>query len=144
MDRCETFRNCGTIISLWFLKVLHLYTIPCGFYEPPNEQNRMCELCTFSQIRSHMGIVLSIAIGLPYDHCSKACTVDKNRAALVQMLHSYIVALMLALYSIMKNIVMNISLHRWPIRVLVIGVRPICQHNFWNNRMLKEPRIMLE
>ena len=25
-----------------------------------------------------------------------------------------------------------------------IGVRPICQHNFGNNRMLKEPRIMLE
>ena len=26
----------------------------------------------------------------------------------------------------------------------VLGVRPICQHNFGNNRMLKEPRIMLE
>ena len=25
-----------------------------------------------------------------------------------------------------------------------VGVRPICQHNFGNNRMLKEPRIMLE
>ena len=25
-----------------------------------------------------------------------------------------------------------------------IGVRPICQRNFGNNRMLKEPRIMLE
>ena len=25
-----------------------------------------------------------------------------------------------------------------------LGVRPICQHNFGNNRMLKEPRIMLE
>ena len=27
---------------------------------------------------------------------------------------------------------------------LGIGVRPICQHNSGNNRMLKEPRIMLE
>ena len=27
---------------------------------------------------------------------------------------------------------------------LLLGVRPICQHNFGNNRMLKEPRIMLE
>ena len=25
-----------------------------------------------------------------------------------------------------------------------VGVRPICQHNFGNNRMLNEPRIMLE
>ena len=28
--------------------------------------------------------------------------------------------------------------------VHLLGVRPICQHNFGNNRMLKEPRIMLE
>ena len=26
----------------------------------------------------------------------------------------------------------------------LVGVRPMCQHNFGNNRMLKEPRIMLE
>ena len=25
-----------------------------------------------------------------------------------------------------------------------LGVRPICQHNYENNRMVKEPRIMLE
>ena len=25
-----------------------------------------------------------------------------------------------------------------------LGVRPMCQHNFENNRKLKEPRIMLE
>ena len=28
--------------------------------------------------------------------------------------------------------------------VHVLGVRPICQHNFGNNRMLEDPRIMLE
>ena len=54
MDRCETFTDCRTTIPLSFLKVSHLYTIPCSFYESPNEQNRMCELCTFSQIRSHL------------------------------------------------------------------------------------------
>ena len=37
----------------------------------------------------------------------------------------------------------------WPYLLKVIppsslGVRPICQHNFGNNRMLKEPGIMLE
>ena len=49
MDRCKTFTNCRTTIPLLFLKVSHLNTIPCGFYESPNEQNRMCELCTFSK-----------------------------------------------------------------------------------------------
>ena len=54
MDKCDTFRDCRTTISLSFLKVSHLYTIPCGLYESPNEQNRMFELCTFSQIRSRV------------------------------------------------------------------------------------------
>ena len=54
MDKCETFTDCRNTIPLSFLKVSHLNTIPCGFYESPNEQNWMCELCTFSQIRSHM------------------------------------------------------------------------------------------
>ena len=54
MDRCETFTDCRTTMPLSFLKVSHLNTIPYGFYESPNEQNWMCELCTFSQIRSHM------------------------------------------------------------------------------------------
>ena len=53
-DTFETFRDCRTTIPLSFLKVSNLYTIPCGFYGSPNEQNRMCELCTFSQIRSHI------------------------------------------------------------------------------------------
>ena len=73
----------------------------------------------------YMRRVLSITIGLPYEYCSKPCIIDKNRAVLVQMLHSYIFVLVLALCSIMKNIVMNISLHRWPIRVLVMHA-PIC------------------
>ena len=64
MDRCETFRNCRTTIPLWLLKVSHLYTIPCSFYESPNEQNRMCELCTFSQIRSHIYMCVYIYVYL--------------------------------------------------------------------------------
>ena len=30
------------------------------------------------------------------------------------------------------------------IAITLISVRPICQHNLGNNKMLKEPRIMLE
>ena len=56
IHRCETFRDCRTTISVSSLKVSHLYTIPCSFYESPNEKNWMCELCTFSQIRSHMEV----------------------------------------------------------------------------------------
>ena len=62
IDRCGTFRDCRTTIHLSFLKVSHLYTILCGFYESSNKQNRMCELCTFSQIRSHM---MTAAIDVP-------------------------------------------------------------------------------
>ena len=43
-------------IPLIFLKDSKLYTIPCGSYRSLNEQNQMCELCTFSQIRSHLQI----------------------------------------------------------------------------------------
>ena len=53
MDRYETFRDCSATIPLSSLKDSYLYTIPCGFYDSSNEQNWMCELCTFSQIRSH-------------------------------------------------------------------------------------------
>ena len=53
-DRCETFRDCRTTIPLLSLKVSNCYTIACSFYGSPNEQNRMYELCTFSQIRSHI------------------------------------------------------------------------------------------
>ena len=52
--RCETFRDCGTTILLSSLKVSDLYTSPCGFYRSSNVQNRMCELCTFSQIQSQI------------------------------------------------------------------------------------------
>ena len=48
------FRDCRTTIPLSSLKVSCLDTIFCGLYEFPNEQNRMCELRTFSQIRSHI------------------------------------------------------------------------------------------
>ena len=60
MDICETFRDCRTAIPLSSLKVSCLDTISCGLYESPNEQNWMCELCTFSQIQSQMvfGLIL--------------------------------------------------------------------------------------
>ena len=53
-NRFDTFRDCRTTISLSFLQISTLCTIHCGFYGSLNTQNRMCELCTFSQIRSHI------------------------------------------------------------------------------------------
>ena len=51
----DTFktRDCRSTIPISFLKDLNLDTIACGFYGSQNEQNWMCELCTFSQIQSH-------------------------------------------------------------------------------------------
>ena len=51
-DKCETCRDCRTTIRLSLLKVSNLYVILCGCYGSPNVKNRMCELRTFSQIRS--------------------------------------------------------------------------------------------
>ena len=53
-DRCEIFRKYRATILLSTLKISTLFTIFCGFYASPNAQNRMCELCTFSQIQSHI------------------------------------------------------------------------------------------
>ena len=52
--RCKIFRNCRTTIPLSSLKISTLCIILCGFYTSPNAQNRMCELCTFSQIWSQL------------------------------------------------------------------------------------------
>ena len=52
LHRYETLRDCRTTIPLTALKVSTLYIIHCDFYRYPNTQNRMCELCTFSRIRS--------------------------------------------------------------------------------------------
>ena len=52
--RCETFRNDKWIVVLQSVKVLHLSIILNRFYESPKSKNWMCELCTFSQIQSHI------------------------------------------------------------------------------------------
>ena len=54
MDTLETFRVYRATIPLSFLQILDLYTVFSRFYESLNEENWMCELCTFSQIRSHI------------------------------------------------------------------------------------------
>ena len=54
LDRCEIFRDYRTTILLCFLNISTMYTIRCGFYKSLNTQNRMCKLCTFFQIRSHL------------------------------------------------------------------------------------------
>ena len=56
MDTLEAFRTYRGSIPLSFLQILDLYTVPIRFYVSLNEENRMCELCTFSQIQSHMCI----------------------------------------------------------------------------------------
>ena len=55
---CETFKDCRTTIPLSSLKVSTLCIIRCDFYGSLNTQNWMCELCTFSQIRSHISNIL--------------------------------------------------------------------------------------
>ena len=53
-DQPETFWVCTVTISLLILQILDLYVVATRFYESLNEENRMCELCTFSQIRSQI------------------------------------------------------------------------------------------
>ena len=53
-DTLETFQAYGTTIPLSFLQMLDLYTDSSGFYESLKAINWMCELCTFSQIQSHI------------------------------------------------------------------------------------------
>ena len=47
----------GIVEPLYSSIVPTLYTIHCGYYR---SQNRMCELCTFSQTQSHLRILKSI------------------------------------------------------------------------------------
>ena len=58
--RHKTCRDCRTTIPLLLLKDSNLYAILCGCYGSPNVKNWMCELCTFSQIRSHMYITMYV------------------------------------------------------------------------------------
>ena len=48
-----------TNYSFVISEIFNLCTIPCCFYGPPNAENWMYELCTFSQIRSQL-LTLSI------------------------------------------------------------------------------------
>ena len=52
--RYETFTDDKGIVFLQSLKVSLLSIIPNRFYETPKLKNWMCELCTFSQIRSQI------------------------------------------------------------------------------------------
>ena len=56
--------DCGATIPLSVQQISNHNVYPIIFYEPLNVQNRMCELCTFSEIRSH--IMYSI-----YDYTSQ-------------------------------------------------------------------------
>ena len=52
--RVETFRVVRGIVFLQSLKISNLSNIPNRFYEAPKLKTWMCELCTFSQVWSHM------------------------------------------------------------------------------------------
>ena len=54
MDRVEIFRNDTGIVVLQFLNISHLSVIPGRIYDFPKLKKWMCELSTFSQIRSHL------------------------------------------------------------------------------------------
>ena len=58
----ETLRNDKGIADLQSLKVSHLSVLPDKFYDLPKSKNWMRELCTFSQIRSHIihGIIFAM------------------------------------------------------------------------------------
>ena len=53
-EKHETCRDCCATIPLSVQQISDLYLLPIMFYEPLNVQNQMCELCTFSQIRSQI------------------------------------------------------------------------------------------
>ena len=55
----ETCRGCRAIIPLSVQQLSYPNVYPIMFYESLNVQNRMCELCMFSQIRSHIRITYS-------------------------------------------------------------------------------------
>ena len=60
IDTLEPFRAYKTTIPLSFLQILDLYTVSSKFYESLNDKNRMCELCTFSQIRSQFIVLIHV------------------------------------------------------------------------------------
>ena len=54
VDMVEIFRVDKGIVVLQFLKIVHQSVIPGRIYDFPNLKKWMCELCTFSQIRSQL------------------------------------------------------------------------------------------
>ena len=52
--RVEIFRDNKGIVVLQFLIISHLSVIPGRIYDITKLKKWMCELCTFSQIRSYV------------------------------------------------------------------------------------------
>ena len=55
-NKHKSFRDCSITIPLLYQQISDLYVFPIKSYEPLNVQNRMSELCKFSQIQSHIGM----------------------------------------------------------------------------------------
>ena len=56
----EIYKDDKGIVVLQFLKISHPSVIPGRIYDFSKLKKRMCELCMFSQIRSHMLKILLI------------------------------------------------------------------------------------
>ena len=54
LQMSETFRVCKVTNPLLILQVADLYAVPTRLHQSLNDQNQVCELCMFSQIRPHI------------------------------------------------------------------------------------------
>ena len=73
IDTCEIFRDCKAIIPLSSLNVSSLYTIACGFYGSPDEQDWVCELCAFFPESSRILLITQSRLSVTQASSSFEC-----------------------------------------------------------------------
>ena len=78
-DSFETSRDYRATILQSFLKIMELCDIPHRFYESLNEKNWMCDLCTFSQIQSHIGNGYQNSVGCTTGYAAYVVARFSNR-----------------------------------------------------------------
>ena len=87
--RYETFRDDKGIVVLQSLKVSHLSIISNRFYETSKSKNWICELCTFSQIRSHIQLYIQIEPYLVKQEMYVATSIHYNATHPSQVNHQF-------------------------------------------------------
>ena len=113
------------------LQGLDRCALTVGAISGPNSQpgargGRYSNFLYHDILRKNIAILLYITIFL-YFHDSKVHVIILNK----EIPH-------------MDDFYLKLKSKYGPLVEYKLGVRPICQHNFGNNRMLKEPRITLE